>query len=122
MRIILIALLAAISYAQTACDVSELTAKNSTTAAFSSVQETANEETLRSLLKMTYFNAAMTMALALPVLLLVFSSLYPNRSVKSILTSDSDEEKVVNERTNEVDCQKLSFMENTTITLFQIHQ
>jgi len=106
MKLLLVALLAAISYAQTGCDVSELTAKNSTTAAFSSVQEAANEETLRSLLKMTYFNAAMTMALALPVLLLVFSSLYPNRSVKSILTSDSDEEKVVNERTNEVDLSK----------------
>jgi len=106
MKLYIIALLAAISYAQTGCDVSELTAKNSTTAAFSSVQEAANEETLRSLLKMTYFNAALTMALALPVLLLVFSSLYSNRSVKSILTSDSDEEKVVNERTNEVDLSK----------------
>jgi len=107
MKLLLLAsLLAITSFAQTGCDVSELTAKNSTTAAFSSVQEAANEETLRSLLKMTYFNAAMTMALALPVLLLVFSSLYPNRSVKSILTSDSDEEKVVNERTNEVDLSK----------------
>jgi len=106
MKILIVALLLAIGYAQTGCDVSELTAKNSTTAAFSSVQEAANEETLRSLLKMTYFNAAMTMALALPVLLLVFSSLYPNRSVKSILTSDSDEEKVANEKSNEIDLSK----------------
>jgi len=105
MKLFIIALLAAISYAQTACDVSELTAKNSTTAEFS-VKEAANDETLRSLLKLTYFNAAMTMALALPVLLLVFASLYPNRSVKSILTSDSDEEKVVNEKSNEVDLSK----------------
>jgi len=105
MRVLLIALLAAISYAQTACDVTELTAKNSTLAEFS-VRETANDETLRSLLKLTYFNAAMTIALALPVLLLVFASLYPNRSVKSILTSDSDEEKISEQKSNEVDLSK----------------
>merc|ERR1719419_1606358 len=90
---------------ETACDISELTGKNSTSVEFS-VKEAANDETLRSLLKLTYFNAAMTIALALPVLLLVFASLYPNRSVKSILTSDSDEEKVVNEKSNEVDLSK----------------
>jgi len=106
MRIFLIALLAAISYAQTACDVTELTGKNSTATEFSSIQETASDQTLRSLLAMTYFNTAMTIALALPVLLLVFASMFPNRSVKSILTSDSDEEKVVDEKSNEVDLSK----------------
>jgi len=93
MRIFIIALLLAISYAQTgtgACDVSELTGKNSTFTDYELSADITNDK-LASLLSLTWYNAAMTtLALFVPVMILA-ASLLGSKSLKSVLVS-SDEE------------------------------
>jgi len=93
LRCLLNSFLWGIGHSDTVCDVSDLTVKNQTYADFSDLtMKASTDEALKSILTVTWYNAALsTLALLIPVIVLV-ASFFTSKSLKSILTSDSESE------------------------------
>merc|ERR1719412_1858068 len=108
LRCLLNSFLWGIGQSETVCDVSDLTVKNQTYADFSDLtMKASTDEALKSILTVTWYNAALsTLALLIPVIVLA-ASFFTSKSLKSILTSDSeseDEQKRQGDRSKRSHC------------------